>query len=292
MTPRSIDHLVLPTADLDVARVRFDALGFTVAPAGVHPFGTSNVCIYFADDTFLESLAISDPASVEEACASGNVFVARDRAFRTNRGDEGFSAIVMASDDADADHAEFTAAGVSAGPRLDFSRPYRDAAGMARTVSFRLAFASPADLRDTFFFTCERVDAPTGGRGNLAVHVNAVSGISRVVAVAASPRSFDTFFSTLANRHPQTGDGELVVQTGNAEISVLTPSAMAARFRTAPAKGDGLELAGIIFASTSLARTAQALDATGTDYQRVSDMIIVPPAPGQGAFFAFEETAS
>lgn len=292
MTPRSIDHLVLPTADLDVARARLDALGFTVAPDGLHPFGTQNACIYFADDTFLEMLAIADPTAVERACEAGNVFVARDHAFRARRGDDGFSAVVMASTDADADHAEFVAAGVSAGHRLDFSRGYVDAQGVARTVSFRLAFAAPADLSDTYFFTCERVDAPAGGRGALAVHVNAVIGVSRVIAVAAAPRSFESFFSTLANRHPQTGNGELVVQAGNAEISVLSPNAMASRFLTAPSKTSGFDLSGIIFASANLDQTAGALDAAGILYQSVGAMIVVPPAPGQGAFFAFEESAS
>lgn len=292
MTPRSIDHLVLPTADLDVARARLDALGFTVAPEGLHPFGTKNVCVYFSDDTFLEALAVEDEALTEAAAGAGNVFVARDRAFRAARGQEGFSAVVLKSRDADEDHAGFLAAGVSAGPRLDFSRPYVDAEGVSREVSFRLAFAAPADVRETYFFTCERVDAPAGDRGALAIHTNGVKGLSQIVAVAGSPRSFETFLATLADRHPETGNGELVARTGNAAISVLSPGALTTRFRIAPPKTGALELAGIIFASVDLRRTSGALDAAGVTYHRVNDTIVVPPAPGQGAFFAFEETAS
>src|SRR5690606_25434611 len=100
MTTRSIDHLVLPTADLEIARARLRALGFTVAPEGLHPFGTKNACVYFADDTFIEPLAIADDALADEAMAAGNVFVARDRAFRAARGEEGFSAVVLATEDA------------------------------------------------------------------------------------------------------------------------------------------------------------------------------------------------
>ena len=51
--PRALDHLVLPTTSLAVARDRLTTLGFTVAPDGVHPFGTVNCCIYLADGTFL-----------------------------------------------------------------------------------------------------------------------------------------------------------------------------------------------------------------------------------------------
>ncbi len=73
-----LDHLVLPTAGLDTARQRLEALGFTVAPMGVHPFGTRNCCVYLADGTFMEPLAIGDAAVADDAARAGNVFVARD----------------------------------------------------------------------------------------------------------------------------------------------------------------------------------------------------------------------
>ncbi len=95
---RAIDHLVLPTARLDTARRRLSDLGFTVAPEGVHPFGTVNCCVYLSDGTFLEPLALRDGAAATAAIAEGNVFVARDHVFRAVRGEEGFSAVVLASD--------------------------------------------------------------------------------------------------------------------------------------------------------------------------------------------------
>ena len=53
-SPRPLDHLVLPTRSLEIARQRLSALGFVVAPTGVHPFGTENACVFFAGGTYLE----------------------------------------------------------------------------------------------------------------------------------------------------------------------------------------------------------------------------------------------
>ena len=291
MSPRSIDHLVLPTVDLGVARDRLAALGFTVAREGLHPFGTKNACVYFADDTFIEPLAIDDERLADAAVEAGNVFVARDRVFRARRGGEGLSAIVMATGDADADHEAFRAAGVSAGRRLDFSRGYVDAAGNSRTVSFRLAFAAPATVSDTYFFTCERVDAPSGGRGALAVHRNGVAGLSAVVAAAPSPHDVGDFLAVLAGRHAEAGDGALSVQAANAAISVLTPARMASQYQVTPPPDGELCLCGVIFDVDTLDKASAVLAESHIDHHRVADMIVVPAAPGQGAFFAFKETA-
>ncbi|MEO3999741.1 VOC family protein [Mesorhizobium sp. CAU 1732] len=285
---RALDHLVLPTVDLSIARERLASLGFTVAPEGVHPFGTANVCVYFADETFLESLAVADPAVADEAAANGNVFVARDRAFRAARGDEGFSAVVLASTDADADHAAFVEAGSSAGQRLDFSRGYTDAQGAARTVSFRLALAAPDSEPDAFFFTCERVDAPAGGRGALAVHPNGVTGISRVVAIADEPARFSPFFSTFVGSDPVSDTGGVSVGSGRGSISVLTPQTGADLLGLEPKRANGLVLHAIIFTVSDLATVAQSLRSGGIGFEHHDRMIVVPASPGQGAVFAFE----
>ncbi len=84
--PHPLDHLVLPTTSLDCARTRLTSLGFVVAPTGVHPFGTENCCVFFADGTYLEPLAVGDERTAATAVGEGNVFVARDRAYRDTCG--------------------------------------------------------------------------------------------------------------------------------------------------------------------------------------------------------------
>lgn len=74
-TPRPVDHLVLPTVDLDTARQRLEALGFTVAPSAQHPFGTENACVFFSDNTYLEPLAIAQRETCETEARNGNVLL-------------------------------------------------------------------------------------------------------------------------------------------------------------------------------------------------------------------------
>ena len=60
---RGIDHLVLPVHDLAQAMARYVALGFTVTPRAVHPFGTANALIQL-QGCFLELLEVDDAAKI------------------------------------------------------------------------------------------------------------------------------------------------------------------------------------------------------------------------------------
>ncbi|WP_269929474.1 VOC family protein [Aminobacter sp. HY435] len=277
--PRALDHVVLPTASLAVARERLSALGFTVSPDGVHPFGTVNCCIYLADGTFLEPLAVGDPATADDAVAGRNVFVARDRAFRSTHGDEGFSAVVFASDDADADHRCYVEVNVSAGPRLDFSRPFVDGSGRADVASFRLAFAAePANADEAFFFACERANAPKVDRGALQVHAN---GARRVVAIEArsgNAGAAATFLSTIAHSSAEVAAGTAKVPLVNADLVV----------HAAPGS-DNIQLDAIVFAVDDVDSLRTLLAERGVEHDLSGQRLVVPPAPGQGATFIFEE---
>jgi hypothetical protein len=287
---RSLDHLVLPIADLGIARERLAALGFTVAPVGIHPFGTENACVYFSDGTFLEPLAIRDAGKVDEAIAAQNVFVARDRQFRERNGDEGFSALVFGTEDADADHAVFVRAAVSAGPRLDFSRPFVDASGKADTASFRLAFAAEADMPDAFFFTCERVNAPKVDRSALQAHANGARRIVGVMAASADPEAHGGFFNVVAGTEAGIANGETIqFELPNAAIALTDPAGLKAAFGVEAPSVSSLRFAAIVFGVKDLARTEALLIADAVDYHRRGSRLIVPPAAGQGAIFAFEE---
>src|SRR5690606_10003364 len=181
--------------------------------------------------------------------------VARDRLFRGAAGDEGFSALVLGSEDADRDHARFTAEDISAGKRLDFSRGYRDAAGVEREVSFRLAFAAPPGARTSFFFTCERVNAPAGGRGELAVHGNGVTGIARIVAISGDPARDVAFLARFAGSGVARTRGGFEVALSGAAIEVIEAVTFADRFGCPPPdRGGELRLAAIQFVGADRGR--------------------------------------
>ncbi|MEP6444347.1 MAG: VOC family protein, partial [Hyphomicrobiales bacterium] len=59
---RGLDHLVLPVSSLDIARQRYEALGFSVNKDGIHPFGTSNCCVFIENGVYLEPVAVYDEA--------------------------------------------------------------------------------------------------------------------------------------------------------------------------------------------------------------------------------------
>src|SRR5439155_13107009 len=61
------DHAVVVVSSLDRATHEFTAAGFTVLPGGRHDvLPTEIVLVCFADDSYLELLATSDPATRDE----------------------------------------------------------------------------------------------------------------------------------------------------------------------------------------------------------------------------------
>jgi AcrR family transcriptional regulator len=273
--PRALDHCVLPTADLDVAAARLGALGFTVAPMGVHPFGTANHCIYFDDGAFLEMLAVADPTVATAAAAAGNVFVDHDRAFRQQVGEEGFSALVLQTADARRDHARFVSAGVSAGDVLDFSRAFIDPAGNRGEASFRLAFARYADAQDVLVFTCQRVGVPNVDRRALQRHENGAVGIVSVGLTGSGAAALEQVAEAFDR------------DAGTSTRPAVTTSVGAA-LESGPAVAGPTRLASIGFAVSDPGRTRSLLDAAGIGYAIADGRIAVPSAPGQGAIFTFE----
>lgn len=277
MSPRALDHCVLPVADLAVARDRCAALGFTVAPQGTHPFGTINACVYFADDTFLEPLAIGDLAQVDEAVRDGNVFVGRDAVYRSIVGDDGFSALVFKTDDASADHAAFARAGISAGSTLDFSRPFVDPAGKSGTVSFRLAFAAHPASEASYFFTCQRINASSAtGRAALEQHANGATGIAGVTLCAADPAAYEDFLVDLTSASVNKIDAGLHAMLPNSSVHIVSAAGP-------------LRLDTIRFSIADLGSTANLFEANGVAFERADRHLTVRPAPGQGATFIFED---
>lgn len=224
-----LDHLVLPTVNIAMARERLGKLGFTVAADARHPFGTENACVFFSDKTYLEPLGVASHEQYEASIEEGNVFVARDQAYRFRVSEEGFSAVVFGTEDAAVDDKRFQANAMSAGSMLDFERPMRMLDGSETIAGFRLAFA--ADLRspDFYAFCAQRINPIPADRSALERHANGVTGIAQVALSTPKPAAFRGFFEQVAGG-PKISEHSfgLTIETANARIEVLTPEGMEA----------------------------------------------------------------
>ncbi|MBZ9794240.1 VOC family protein [Mesorhizobium sp. ES1-4] len=283
-----LDHLVLPTRSLDAARARLNALGFVVAPTGIHPFGTENCCVFFTDGTYLEPLAIGDQQAAAKAIAEGNVFVARDRLYRESRGYEGFSAVVLGTDNADGDHERYVDAGLSAGDTLSFSRAFIDTAGKSDTASFKLAFASAHGQTDAFLFACQRINAPKVDRAALQAHPNGVDGIVEVIAISRAPAGQHRLISVAVN-DPAADAQDGSFHLPNAVLTVLDAASFGARFAMPAGAPSELRFAAVVFSIRDIDVAASLLAANAIEHDMSGDDIIVQPAAGQGAAFIFRE---
>ena len=143
---KEINHLVLAAQDLEAVRATYGALGFTLCPPGHHPFGTSNTAIQL-ERNYLELLAVTEPANVFAHTPSSYSFSAFNRDYLARH--EGFSMLVLGTDNARDDLARWSSAGIETYEPFDFSRPARMANGDDVTVGFTLAFATnPAPALD------------------------------------------------------------------------------------------------------------------------------------------------
>jgi Glyoxalase-like domain len=275
MSPR-IDHLVLPVAGLAIARSRLALLGFTVAPDADHPFGTSNACVFLADGTYLEPLAWRDEKLVRASAHAGNQFTARDIGFRKAAGDNGFSALVVTSEDAEADHARFKAAGVSGGEMLEFSRQALTADGRPVTARFRLSFAD-AGSDVGFLLSCERLNPLPADRAALERHDNGAIGLKTVVLTSDAPLHQAPVLALLTSQEGKRDGDDLVYALPNARLRIT--------------QGGSTPLSGhmLVFRSADLSVTEAMLAANQVAFEKRGARIVVPAAPGQGAVFAFED---
>jgi len=259
-----LDHLVLPTGSLDTARARLTSLGFVVAPTGIHPFGTENCCVFLADGTYLEPLAIGSEQAAIDAAAGGNVFVARDRLYRDSLGDEGFSAVVLGTDNADTDHARYVEAGLSAGDTLSFSRAFMDTAGKSDVASFKLAFAATHGATDAFLFACQRINAFPADRKALETHANGVTGISEIALSAEDPQAFAEFLETASGgAEPREAALGLSFELPNGKLSIFSNEGMEAYFDAEPLVTDnGLRARAIVCSPSHCAKASSSTPAS------------------------------
>lgn len=203
-----IDHAVILTRDLEHARATYARLGFTLTPRGHHTLGSQNHCVMFGRD-YLELMAVPRP---HPALQFFSDFLARG---------EGLAAVALATDDADAAHAELSAAGIQADPPLDFSRPVALEGG-ARDASFRIVQLPVAQTPGCRMFLCQHFTREIVWRPEHQRHAVGATGIAALAVIADELHTTAASYAAIFDVKPAPIEEGLLVATGSAPIAIAS----------------------------------------------------------------------
>ncbi|MEP1441804.1 MAG: VOC family protein [Hyphomicrobiales bacterium] len=278
---RGVDHLVLPVPSLDVARQRYEALGFTVNKDGIHPFGTSNCCVFIENGVYLEPLAVHDEAVIAEKI-SQNSFVGLDSKYRALIGDNGLSAISIQSNDAEADIKHFTGPYENGPSTLKFSRKAIHPDGTEDTLSVDGAFCLNPDFPALSLFTCQWQGDP-----------------SVISKIKTAPKHANTVVATIGVELSSNDMPNALAYLGHAFGADFTRQDDDSYDFAAPnchiklIKGDQpLHAVAVTFSVTSLEAVGTCLEKSKIAYDSSGDTIKVAAALGQGVTMQFTERTS
>jgi catechol 2,3-dioxygenase-like lactoylglutathione lyase family enzyme len=175
-----LDHIVIAVSELSTSAQRWQALGFTVSPRGLHSdyLGTGNHTIMFEDD-YVELLGV----------LVATEFNAPTRNFLVEGA--GLERLAMRTDDAAAGLAGLKRDGFagSTGP-FEFRRPVELGGGRMSEAGFRIfqwpLEPAPGNVR---LFACQHLSRDTVWLPGLTTHRNGARALKRIEIVAADPRA-------------------------------------------------------------------------------------------------------
>lgn len=203
-----LDHVVIGVHDLDRARDVYSRLGFTLTPRGFHTLGSQNHCIMFGRD-YIELLAVPRP---HPALQYYTDFLARG---------EGLAAMAMATEDANAVHAQLASAGIAADAPLDFARPV-ELPGGARDARFRIVQIPADQTPGCRMFVCQHFTRELVWRPEYQAHALGASGLAAVAVVVEDPEATAPAYAKLFGATPRHVEEGLLVETGSAPIALST----------------------------------------------------------------------
>ncbi|PVX61125.1 VOC family protein [Paraburkholderia unamae] len=266
-----IDHVVIAVRDLDAARDDFTRMGFALTPRGFHTMGSENHCAMFGGD-YLELLTVRRPHPVT-AFFSGFL----------EHGD-GAAAMVVATDDAQALHRDWHAAGIPVEAPASFSRPVQTAQGSA-DASFRITQVDVAYTPGGRVFACEHLTPELVYEPGRAAHPNGVTGLVGVtisIPPALMEMATDRYERVLAASATGLGETSRLIRCGKVDVRLdsATPAAVS---RALPC------FSALTFTVESLDALADVLHRGGVAAQRSAQAVCVEGAPAHGVTLRFVE---
>lgn len=276
--PRAIDHLVIGTRDLDAAGALFAALGFTVGGRNIHPWGTHNRIIQFADETFLELITVGDAGLIPAHAPGQFSFGAHVRDALSKR--PGMSMLALQGRDARADAAAFKAAGLGDFAPFDFERKGTRPDGTPVHVAFSLAFARDDTAPDCALFTCQQHFPQNFWSKAAQTHANGAVGVARVTIAAENPSDhhipLSGFVGSREMRATSTG---IEIAAGQGLLEAVSDAGFRFRYGCAVPAHDAPVFAGITLRLRDVSVAAEAANRLGVASLAMDDALVLLPTP-------------
>lgn len=285
--PRTIDHLVLGTRDLDATGALFADLGFTVGTRNQHPWGTENRLVQFSDETFLELITVADGAAIPEHAPGQFSFGAHVRDALADGA--GMSMLALKGEDARADATAFAAAGLGEFAPFDFERTGKRADGSDVRVAFSLAFARDENAPRCGLFTCQQHVPENFWNPAAQQHANAVTGIARVTIAAENPSDHHIPLDAFVDQREMLATSlGIEITAGKGVIEVVTDAGFAFRYGEAPAPHASPIFAGVTLHCRDTAMIAAAITRLGLKHRMIGEALILPAVADMALALRFE----
>lgn len=182
-----LDHALVLVEDLDRARDRFAALGFTLSPRGLHSTqrGTANHTIML-EGAYIELLGVLTPTPLN----------AERRASLAAAG-PGLHGLAFRIEDAGSAPAALAGRGLRTHSASDFSRPVPLAGGGEALASFRTHQMDRAQFPLGMAFLCQHLTPDLLWQPALLDHPNTATRIAEVIGVSPDPARDGAEFARL-----------------------------------------------------------------------------------------------
>jgi catechol 2,3-dioxygenase-like lactoylglutathione lyase family enzyme len=286
---RGPDHIAHAVRDLDKAADFYRQIGFTVGARNRHSWGTHNYLVQLPN-FYVELLTLAEPEKLGDDGLS-TFFGKFNGDFLKEQ--EGFSILLLNSNDAAADEKAFREQGIAASGALRFEREGKRADGSVAQLAFTLLFARDPLAPKTGFAVCQHHFPENFWNPAFQKHANGVTGLAGVVFVADNPTDHHIFMSAFTGeRELQSTSSGISIATPRGEIQIMDPVAYRSHFGIdAPDVNAGMRLCALRFVAPELGRVEETLRSSGTTRLSHMGRIVIAPVTAMGAALVFEQAA-
>lgn len=274
----TLDHVVINARDdMDHAAEVYRRLGFTLTERGYHSLGSMNHLAMFGTD-YLELIAVPKGAT------SGRLDLL-DYA-------PGLNGLVFGSEDSAVTYAALAKAGVPVEPPSEFTRPVKFEGGQG-DARFRTIRMKPGVVPYGRVYYCHHFTRDLVWRDEWRHHKNGAVAVQRVMLVEPDPaKAAQLYIDMFGPQAVHDMKGGKTVVVGMSRVDIVTEAYFKEQVGKAGPDPQGRKayMAGLTFRTTSLQRTARALQEGGImGTTQFAGRIIVPANQAINATLEFIE---